>query len=228
MYCVKCSSEIADGVSFCPKCGEKTNTTNNQGTAVNQIPIINNQKINGKSLEKCAWFAPVSIIVSFLLTSVAESLISVLQSKTGLDAGEYTAAFYFIYAVGALVNFFVALLPCVAFFSIATSRVDKNKSKIAKTSVFFIWFLPSISSIISTLIYYFGYGINLVNKLNLTISPLTIYYIQLGARIILTVFFAIMSYFIIAKYFKSIDNLANKNTDEIFLPKIENMNNNYQ
>lgn len=210
MFCGKCGSEIKDGSLFCPKCGEKIISSNNNNHKENQTSINYNFNINRKSLEKCAWFAPVSIIVSFLLGIGIDALISTLQSNYMNSEYGWSNICYYIAAVGGVLSFIIKLIPFLITYSIATSNIDKRLSKTATSSNYFLWFLSSIPSIISTMIWNICYGINLENNLDFSFSIETLSIIQIVVRSVFTLILAILSYFIVAKYFKSVDDLINE------------------
>ena len=210
MFCGKCGNEVKDGSLFCPKCGEKIISSKNNNNTENQMPPIYNFNINRKSLEKCAWFAPVSIIVSFLLGIGVDALISTLQSNYMNSEYGWSSICYYIAAVGGVLSFIIKLIPFLITYSIATSNIDKRLSKTAISSTYFLWFLSSIPSIISTMIWNTCYGINLENNLDFSFSIETLSIIQIVVRSVFTLILAILSYSIVGKYFQSIDVLINE------------------
>lgn len=228
MYCGKCGSEIKDGSIFCPKCGEKI-INNNYNHSENEIPINYNSNFNRKSLEKCAWFAPVSIIISFLLGMGIDALISTIQNNYMNSDYSLNNIYYYIAAIGTIISFLVELLPYFITYAIAVSKLDKNKSKIIRPVIFFLWFLSSIPTVISSMIWNICYGINLENSLNSPFSFETLSIIQIVVSSVITLILAICSYFIVANYFKSVDILINEDadTEQQAVAKSE-ISNNYQ
>lgn len=212
MFCGKCGSEIKESSLFCPKCGEKILNNNNANDFIeNKNTIDYYSNISSKPLEKCAWFAPVSILVSFLLGIGVDTLISTLQSNYMNSEYGWSSICYYIAAVGGVLSFIIKLIPFLITYSIATSNIDKRLSKITIASVYFLWFLSSIPSIISTMIWNICYGINLENNLDFYFSIETLSIIQIVVRSVFTLIFAILSYFIVVKYFNSIYVLTNEN-----------------
>ena len=83
MFCSVCGNKIENGAAFCPQCGRKIDDVNNSNITENSSPAftantvpayavnplyVGDYQVQNKTLiEKCAWYAPVSIIVSYLL-----------------------------------------------------------------------------------------------------------------------------------------------------------------
>lgn len=198
MYCLKCGSEINDGLSFCPNCGEKIDSPNTENIVYNQMQYNVNQSVFTKPLAKCAWFAPVAMIVSGILGFVIEIMQSVVLSNfnSGSDA-----RYYYVSGVIALISFVLLLLPYFIFYIIASANTDKKSAKIGALSVLILPFLRSIASIISSLVWNICYPLSITAKIAATSAVV----IKDAVYYVLIIIFAILSYFIVAKYFKLID-----------------------
>lgn len=210
MFCGKCGTEVWDGAAFCPKCGEKLNNINNNAVAGNPIPISYIQRANKKSLERCAWFAPVSIIVSFLLGIGVAYLATFLRSENMNSDLSLNSIYYYINAGEVLLSFTIKLIPFLITYSIATSNIDKKISKTAIASIYILWFLNSIPTVISSMISNIFWGISLEDSFNYTFSLSNLTIIPIVVQSVFTIALAILSYFIIAKYFKSIDTMMSE------------------
>lgn len=192
MYCKKCGSEVNNGSSFCIKCGEKI-SENNDVAVINQ-PEHNNYNVKSLPLEKCAWFAPVSIIVSFVLGAGISALSSSLLSD-----GTHTT--YLIMSLVNILSFIIKLLPFFLFYLTATSTVDKAHRKVAFPSIFLPYLISVIPSIISSTFTYLGLYLDLR-----ILSASTIATVSIVINILFTLIFTVLSYFIVLKYFKLVDN----------------------
>lgn len=219
MFCSVCGNKIENGAAFCPQCGRKIDDVNNSNITENSSPAftantvpayavnplyVGDYQVQNKTLiEKCAWYAPVSIIVSYLLGLGVNALFAQIQTKVQLSFG-MSSIYYYILAAGCIINFIIRVLPSFVIYFIATSKVDKKTSKAAMNSIYFLWFLSSIPSVIATVIYDFVCGMT-DNFRFANIGTIT--FIINVTQFMIVVAFAVLAYFITVKQFKSVASL---------------------
>lgn len=223
MFCGKCGSEIKDGSLFCPKCGEKLHDNNNKNIAVNLSPINYNQSINEKSLVKCAWFAPVAVIISILLFVGIRLLINnFILPEFQAPEGYYTGNGYQItMAVQTLIDLIVPLIVTSILFLVATSGINQKKKKQINISLFlpvFFSIVPlSLSNALQTGL--FATGIS-ITTLAIICDLVVVLFAIIGA---------VLSYVLISNTYKAIDEFAGKECSDISIKEtnINYMDNNY-
>ena len=142
-YCGKCGSEIKEDSILCPRCGERI-INNNENVTLNQLRNGCNNKI---SAEKCAWFAPVSVIISALLFFGARTLIAkVIMPNFQTPEGYYTGIGYQVtMAVQTIIQLLIPLIVSIVVFSIAASGLEQKIRKKVAPSLFlpiFFYFIP--------------------------------------------------------------------------------------
>lgn len=219
MFCSVCGNKIENGAAFCPQCGNKIDNGNNINITENSSPAFTantmpsyavnssyvgyHQVQNKTSMEKCAWYAPVSIIVSYLLGLGVSELFAQIQIKIQISAG-ISSSYYYVLAVGSIVNFIIRVLSFFIIYFIATAKVDKKTSKVAMNNIYFLWFLSSIPSVITTVLYNYVCGMT-DNFRFANIGTIT--FIINVTQFMIVVVFAVLAYFITVKRFKSVDSL---------------------
>ena len=125
MFCKKCGYQIKEGLLFCPNCGEK---------AVSSAP---NQHIEpkpqGRSLKKCAWYAPVSVIVVLILYFIYNVILNaVLTDRPFLeDLSTNIMMFVLNYPLILIVGVIIPLI----FYSIAIRNEKKEIKKQVRSSL---------------------------------------------------------------------------------------------
>lgn len=224
MYCGKCGSEIRDGSLFCAKCGEKLNNSNDTGSiSTTQIPINYNQNAKIKSLEKCAWFAPVSVIIAALLFVGSRLLINnIILPNFQSPEGYYTGTGYQItMAVQTMIELLIPLLITTIMFFVAVSGVEQQIRKQIVPFLFlpvFFYFVPCfLSNALQTGLFSTGISIN------------TLAVICDVVIVVFTILGAILSYVLVSNAFKSIDKSAIKERNNVQRSETNNLhtNNNY-
>lgn len=218
MYCKKCGNEIKDGSLFCTKCGEKLLTDSNN-ININNIEAstpVYNQNFNKKPLEKCAWFAPVSVVISILLMfGVRFVFFGFILPNFQSPEGYFTGSEYCIAAT--VQNVLILLIPIITsagLFFAATSGTTQNDRKKVITACFLpallstiIWQLPSTFTMIMTDILKVSlYEVSIINTI---------------ATVILSILGAVASFYFILNSFRAIDRDCNENSSA-------NTNTNYQ
>lgn len=205
-FCGKCGAQINDGEKFCSQCGEAA-VAEQEATAYEPTQVNYTQSVIAKKpLEKCAWYAPVAIVISYILcTGITELILSSVNKYVSFD---YDSAAYYAQAALAALNFIISLITCFVTYSIATSNTDKRSSKPASLSVYFLMFLSSAPSVVASIISNLGIGIATDNYIDSSFALSSLPIIQIIANLAITVASAILSYFVIAKYFKSFDSLV--------------------
>lgn len=165
----------------------------------------NIQNINKNQLEKCAWFAPVSVVVSTLLIFGIRLIINGLilpsfQSQEGYFTGnEYSITI----TVQDLLNFLLPLVVSGGFSFIAVSSSKKDDKKKASTACF----LPAMLSIFAMQL---PSMFNMVLMDNLKISPSTVVIIITIVTVVLSILGAVASFYLVLNSFRAIDYDCNK------------------
>lgn len=199
--CTQCGAAVKHDAAFCSHCGTMVANSFLQNS---QWPINNNFTVEKKPLKRCAWFAPVAVVISSFLGLITNFLATYITSNTHIsNSGQY-----YVYAVNNILSFLIKCAVIYVFFLIATSNVSKIKTKTAMMTVFFVYFFGTVPSVISSVIHYTLLGL----YFNHIIKPLSITLINNFATVltgVLTILIAILSYFITAKYFSFIDKSIN-------------------
>lgn len=202
MFCKNCGTEVKEGTAFCSGCGEYLLSIDNEKQDTNTIYFDQPQPINAntkqKTLSKCAWFAPVSVIVSGLLFFVARAIITSVENNfyDSYTGGYSGTGFYIAQAIAVLIEILIPAVISIAIFSIAVSGYEQRiKKQIIPTM-----FLPALFSI---------FPFRLSNAINLALmgsaSSVTIATIGIIISVIFTIITAVISFAVVSNSFKAID-----------------------
>lgn len=161
------------------------------------------QFLNRKALEKCTWFAPVSVIVSVFLVLVIGAVINGLVlpnyiNKRGDGFYTYEDEYFIILTFWNVLALLIPIAISAGLFFAALLGVSQND----KNKVFTACFLPALLSILS---------LNLPPLFNMLlmdvvlIQPSVVAIIIPVAKIVLSIASAVGSYFLVLISFKAMD-----------------------
>ncbi|MGN0523378.1 MAG: NINE protein [Eubacterium sp.] len=210
MFCKNCGCEIEENAVFCTGCGAAAPVNNGGNNYVQNgnayvgfgeyVPIIK------KPLKSCAWFAPVSVIVTILLIVGLYFGTEAIRSK--LFDSSYYMYTYIIFAVRFLLNILFSILVTGLFYSIATSKVEKTVKKQASLSPFVSIAFPFIWQFIGFFMQDAFYAISFNSNIELfgENSDIISLVIICVIMFILAILFAIISFVYVSNAFKAIDD----------------------
>lgn len=202
--CAQCGTTINQDFEFCPNCG----------TRIGDNSLQNNQDVNNsnffvpkKPLAKCAWFAPVAIIILLIIDVVFMLLGGRILSHFNTDF-----AMHLYYAIGDILTFIIRCVFISVFYliAIAISGTEKRKAKVAVHTIFFTYVINAIPLVISSAVSNFLFALNF-SLLSLSTEVISI--VPWVIRTVLTLLFAVLSYFVTAKYFEFIDSTFDDSDD---------------
>lgn len=132
MYCSKCGN-LLDENGACSNC----DVTSSPVTVVN--PVSSNGTVLQKtSLAKCAWFAPVAVVVSVLLMVLISFIQSEVYNEFNFRYG--TSEYCLVTVVFMIVSFAVRMAICVLIYLIAFQKTEKK----IKTENFLMCLIPHV------------------------------------------------------------------------------------
>lgn len=171
------------------------------------------QFLNRKALEKCAWFAPVSVIVSAFLVLVIGAVISGFVLPNYSNQGEYgyytyEDKYFIILSLWNVLVFLIPIAVSVGLFFAALSSASRSDKKKTYT----VCFLPAVLSILSLQL---PPLFNMLLMDVVLIQPSVVAIIIPVTKIVLSIASAVGSYFLAINSFKAID--SDNNTAPVYI-----------
>lgn len=215
MYCSKCGN-LLDENGACSNC----DVTSSPVTAAN--PVSSNRTVSQKtSLAKCAWFAPVAVVVCCVIGFVLDHIQGVALSDFSDPFSSATeSSYHFITAVVMFVRPVMMLLISYLFYLLACSKIDKKKSVKAVLVFLLPYILYYFASVLSTISNQIFCGL-WTEPVSLDIDLSYISLVTGVVHIIGVIFASIISYFLCSNYLSKFDiseEIKNEKTEDNSVP----------
>lgn len=190
MFCEKCGSVIGEN-GACPNCN-----------SIQFYPIE-------KSIEKCLWFAPVSVIVIKLVVGIISTVINSISAtiSTSLLA-DYGVQHLSVGSLFSGLNSILSLVVIVGFAILFYNLAFKERKNEHKVLIF----VPVASIFVGNMISSFIYGV-LLWLVTIIFSDMSYSYysivasvVSIASSIVATVLSAVLAYVVAKKY-------SNKSTE---------------
>lgn len=186
MFCEKCGSVIGEN-GICPNC----NSTQLYQTA--------------KSIEKCVWFAPVSVIVIKLVVGIISAIINSISATVStsylIDYGfKHLGVSNLFSGLNSILSLVVTVGFAILFYNLAFKE-RKNEHKV-------LIFVPVASIFVCNMLATFIYGVltGLLTMIFVNMSSpqysITVSVVSIISSIVTTILSAILAFFAVKKYSK--------------------------
>ena len=233
MFCGKCGNDIRNDAEFCPHCGSKVNAPKKEQVIIT-VPEVRSQEENpiimapvNNSIKNCAWFAPVSVILSAILVFGARLLVNnLIMPNFQSDEGFFSGTGYYVWsAVLIIAELLIPLFMSVMLFTAATSNISAR----TKSQIIPFIFLPAFFCIAPFIV---SNALNTIFIGSTKISIANTAIIIMVAVIVLEIVMTALSFVIISSAFTAIatapttDNVTSEN-DLTYQSTNTNAPNNY-
>lgn len=177
-----------------------SNTTESNAGQKNYNPT----SVREKSLEKCAWFAPVAVVAVNIFVQLFGFLCNTLEARYCENTG--AVDYPYTFTIKVILNVIIYVAVPILIYLAACSGVEKNKANFAGT----VKYVPGLFSFIPLQLSYIvpQTGERISTKVD--IINIIIYCLSIVA-------FAVISYFVASRYLKQIDTLFFKSDEKILL-----------
>lgn len=196
MYCSKCGNLLNEN-GTCSNC----DVTSSPVTVVN--PVSSNGTVLQKtSLAKCAWFAPVAVVVCYLLRMITSTIInSVAIDFYDVFSNVIYSEYYLITGIGYFLLTIVQLLFCYGLFVITFKEINNRGVKVLFLIPYVAYGLAgSVSSVVNQI----AQGL-WSEPISLDFDVALVSTASEIAYIVATIFTAVISYFLCSNYLSKFD-----------------------
>lgn len=188
MFCEKCGSVIGEN-GICSNC----NSTQFYQTA--------------KSIEKCVWFAPVSVIVIKLVVGIISAIINGISATVStnylMDYGfKHLGVSNLFSGLNSIISLVVTVGFAILFYNLAFKE-RKNEHKV-------LIFVPVASIFVGNMLSSFIYGVltGLLTMIFVNMSSpqysITVSVVSIISSVVTTILSAILAFFAVKKYSKRV------------------------
>lgn len=163
-----------------------------------------NTTASGEKVAKCAWFAPVAVILCWIVSNILLA-ISMTIAENFYNGEEVLSGYHFTFAIYQFVSFVLEILFCFIMYSAAFSKA--NKAIRSKTLYLCLcpFVLYQFANIVASSVERMAIGL-IINPISLPIHLSNASLIGTIVGIIGIVVSAVVSYFLCSKHLKIFDD----------------------
>lgn len=180
----------------------------------NSYNTIGKRESVNSQLVKCAWFAPVAVILCWLAYNLLNVIVSSLAQSFNYSYETYSSGYYITLAIGSFIIFIIRILICFGLYSIAFSKVDKT----IKTTTMPLLLLPFVlflfSGALTSLIQQMFTGL-IMAPVSMPLTLNAVAFIGIVVGIIGAIIAAVFSYILCSKYLEHITDKIHSESLEI-------------